>query len=217
MKPFQIHFGEDDLRDLKARIGLDRKRLTTRHAEPLEGAAFDYGFNGHFLTEAVASYWMEKYDWIGEQKRLNAFPQFITSIDGLDVHFVHVKPDPVASKGKTVLPLLMVHGWPGSFVEFVKIIPLLTAPRFGLVWVAFAHLNRPPPLLVFPSSFLSFSRSLTRVPGTTRTLCLKSSLLPSRATGSRLPRRKPASTLPTAQTSSGSSCTAWAIRSFMLR
>jgi hypothetical protein len=48
----------------------------------------------------------------------------------LDIHFIHLKPDPVKSKGKKVLPLLIVHGWPGSIVEFVKILPILTSPRY---------------------------------------------------------------------------------------
>ena len=56
---------------------------------------------------------------------------FKTTIDGLDIHFVHSKPTPEASKGKTVVPLLIVHGWPGSFFEFEKIMPILTRPQTG--------------------------------------------------------------------------------------
>ena len=129
VKPFKISFSDEDLKDLKSRVSLDLKRLTSRHVEPLEGVGFDYGFNGRYLADTLAHYWLEKYDWRAQEKMLNSFPQFTTSVDGLAVHFLHVKPDPSTTQGKTVLPLLMVHGWPGSFVEFVKIIPLLTTPR----------------------------------------------------------------------------------------
>jgi juvenile hormone epoxide hydrolase len=79
----------------------------------------------------LGDYWLKKYDWRKQEKMLNGFPQFMTTIDGVDVHFMHVKPDPVKSAGKTVLPLLMGHGWPGSVVEFVKILPMLTTPRLA--------------------------------------------------------------------------------------
>jgi pimeloyl-ACP methyl ester carboxylesterase len=69
------------------------------------------------------AHWRTKYDWRAEEKKLNALPQFVTKIDGLDVHFVHVK-----SKEKNALPLVITHGWPGSFVEFHKVIGPLTDP-----------------------------------------------------------------------------------------
>ncbi len=97
------------LEDLKHRLELDLARL----APPLEGAAFNYGFNSDYL-KTVGKYWLEKYDWRREESALNSVPHFKTSLDGLDVHFVHAKPDAKAAKGKKVLPLLMVHGWPGG-------------------------------------------------------------------------------------------------------
>ncbi|XP_058125984.1 juvenile hormone epoxide hydrolase 1-like [Anopheles ziemanni] len=100
---------------------------------PLEGAgAFEYGFNGHRLRE-VLHYWRTVYlpKWTTEREPyLNQFPQFITQIQGLDIHYIHVRPDFGASGGlkKTVVPLLLLHGWPGSVREFYDIIPRLIAP-----------------------------------------------------------------------------------------
>ena len=68
---------------------------------------------------------MTKYDWRKEEAKLNSYPNFLTEIEGLDIHFVHVKADKSAKK---VVPLLAIHGWPGSFLEYYKSIPLLTKP-----------------------------------------------------------------------------------------
>ena len=73
--------------------------------------------------QAVARYWHDEYDWRACEARLNAVPQFVTEIDGLDIHFVHVR-----SKHEDALPLLVCHGWPGSFIEQMKIVDLLTDP-----------------------------------------------------------------------------------------
>ena len=102
-------------------------RLKAVNVQPLEDAAFEYGFNSNYLINEVAPYWLEKFDWQKEEKILNdVLPQFVTKFDGLDIHFAHIKPDPKETKGKKVLPILMVHGWPGSFLEFLKIVPKLT-------------------------------------------------------------------------------------------
>ena len=74
-------------------------------------------------TRALASYWAKEYDWRKVEARLNAIPQFITEIDGLDIHFIHVR-----SKHENALPLIVTHGWPGSIVEQLKIIDPLTNP-----------------------------------------------------------------------------------------
>ncbi|KAG9469903.1 hypothetical protein GDO78_019388 [Eleutherodactylus coqui] len=80
----------------------------------------------------VISYWRNKFDWKKQVKILNKYPHFKTTIEGLDVHFIHVKPLHV-TPGQKVYPLLMVHGWPGSFYEFYHILPLLTEPgKYGL-------------------------------------------------------------------------------------
>ena len=94
---------------MKTRLELDLTRVT----EPLEGVGFDYGFNGNYLKE-VGQYWLKKYDWRRGEKRLNAFEHFKTDLDGIEVHFMHIKPTAAQKKGKKVLPLLLVHGWPGE-------------------------------------------------------------------------------------------------------
>lgn len=116
-----------DLADLKLRIRGDLTRLKNVNVAPLEDVGFEYGFNADYLINDVASYWMTSFDWRKQEKMLNdVLPQFTTKMDGLDVHFAHIKPK--NAKNKRVLPLLMVHGWPGSFVEFIKIVPMLTTP-----------------------------------------------------------------------------------------
>ncbi len=107
------------LDDLKHRIELDLARL----APPLEDVGFNYGFNTDYLKE-VGDYWLKKYDWRKAERGLNRFPSFKTRIDGLDVHLIHAKPSPEAARGKKVLPLLLVHGWPGELL-LLLLLPLL--------------------------------------------------------------------------------------------
>jgi len=120
IEKFTINVSQEELKDLKSRINLDLKRL----AKPLDNSQFQYGFNGNYLQQ-LAKYWTESYDWKSQEKLLNSFPQYRTRIDGLDIHFLHAKP--TNTKGKKIVPLLLVHGWPGSVVEFLDIIPILTA------------------------------------------------------------------------------------------
>ncbi|KAL2770726.1 epoxide hydrolase 1 isoform b [Daubentonia madagascariensis] len=108
-------------KDLHQRI--DKFRLTP----PLEDSHFHYGFNSNYLKKII-SYWRNEFDWKKQVDILNRYPHFKTKIEGLDIHFIHVKP-PQLPSGRRPKPLLMVHGWPGSFYEFYKIIPLLTDPR----------------------------------------------------------------------------------------
>ncbi|KAM9316180.1 epoxide hydrolase 1-like [Gastrophryne carolinensis] len=121
IRPFKIETSEEELKDLFNRI--DR----TRYSEPLEGSRFNYGFNSTHLRKVV-SYWRNKFDWRKQLEILNQYPHFKTKIEGLDIHFLHVKPANLPA-GRKAKPLLMVHGWPGSFYEFYKIIPMLTDPR----------------------------------------------------------------------------------------
>ncbi|XP_061480791.1 epoxide hydrolase 1-like [Rhineura floridana] len=120
IRPFQVKTSEKEIQDLYQR--LDQARYTP----PLEGAAFNYGFNSNYL-QRVISYWRNQFDWQKQVKILNQYPHYKTTIEGIEVHFVHVKPSRTP-KGQAPRPLLMVHGWPGSFYEFYKIIPLLTDP-----------------------------------------------------------------------------------------
>ncbi|XP_040523585.1 epoxide hydrolase 1 [Gallus gallus] len=125
IRPFKIETSDEEIEDLHRRLD------QARYAPPLEGAAFNYGFNSDYLQKVVA-YWRNKFDWRKQVEILNKYPHFHTTIEGIDIHFIHVKPSYVPH-GKAVQPLLMVHGWPGSFYEFYKIIPLLTDPaKYGL-------------------------------------------------------------------------------------
>src|SRR5438105_3827936 len=113
---FQIAIPPADLDDLKARLA------RSRWPDEIEGSAWTYGVD---LTWAkgMATYWGKVFDWRKEEAKLNAFPQFTTTIDGQNIHFLHVRsPEPKA------LPLILTHGWPGSIVEFIGIIEPLTNP-----------------------------------------------------------------------------------------
>ncbi|XP_075060567.1 epoxide hydrolase 1-like [Mixophyes fleayi] len=120
VRPFVIEAAEADIKDLHDRLD------NTRFFIPLEDSKFHYGFNSNHL-KTVISYWRNQFDWHKQVKILNKYPHYQTTIEGLDVHFVHVKP-PHLAPGQKACPLLMVHGWPGSFFEFYNIIPLLTEP-----------------------------------------------------------------------------------------
>ncbi|XP_051469229.1 epoxide hydrolase 1-like isoform X2 [Apus apus] len=120
IRPFKIETSDKEIEDLHRRLD------QARYAPPLEGAAFHYGFNSSYLRKVV-SYWRNEFDWREKVKVLNKYPHFRTTIEGIEIHFIHVKPSYVPH-GQVVQPLLMVHGWPGSFYEFYKIIPLLTEP-----------------------------------------------------------------------------------------
>ena len=114
--PFQIQIPDADLQDLKTRLA------RTRWAEAETVSDWSQGIPLAYVKE-VCEYWASKYDWRERERKLNRFPQFKTKIDGLDIHFIHVK-SPVA----TATPLVMTHGWPGSIVEFQKVIAPLADP-----------------------------------------------------------------------------------------
>jgi microsomal epoxide hydrolase len=114
--PFTIQVPDAVLTDLKDRL----KR--TRYPDQIDGAGWDYGTNLEYLKELV-DYWRDRFDWREQERRLNRFEQFKMKIDGLDVHFVHRR-----AKQPKALPLLIVHGWPGSFMQFHKVIEPLTDP-----------------------------------------------------------------------------------------
>jgi epoxide hydrolase len=118
--PFKIHVSDAVLRDLKDRLA------RTRFPDEIEGQGFDYGVSLAYMKELVA-YWRDKFDWRKQEAKLNAFDQFMTNIDGLDVHFVHQRsPNPNA------LPIISLQGFPSSFAEYAKVIGPLTDPvRYG--------------------------------------------------------------------------------------
>lgn len=120
IRPFNIETTTEEIDDLHRRID------QTRSFPALEESQFNYGFNSGYL-EKVVSYWRNNFDWRKQVEILNKYPHFKTKIDGIDIHYVHVKPKKLP-EGTRAVPLMMVHGWPGSFYEFYGIIPLLTEP-----------------------------------------------------------------------------------------
>jgi pimeloyl-ACP methyl ester carboxylesterase len=117
IQPFQINISQTVLDDLQERL------TRTRWPDELEGANWDYGTNLSNLKE-LTSYWQNNFDWRKQEAMLNTFPQFTAEIDGMKIHFIHIK-----GKGKNPTPLLLLHGWPDSFHRFYKIIPMLTDPE----------------------------------------------------------------------------------------
>lgn len=117
IRPFTITIEDEVLLDLQTRLA------RTRWPDQIPGTGWEYGVDLAFMKDLVA-YWQTDYDWREQEGNLNALPQFQTSIDGIDLHFVHVR-----SPHEEALPLVLVHGWPGSFYEFYKIIPMLTEPE----------------------------------------------------------------------------------------
>jgi pimeloyl-ACP methyl ester carboxylesterase len=111
-----VSFSDDDLADLRRRIKATRwpERETVNDAS--QGVQLA-------TTQKLARYWATDYDWRKVEAKLNALPQFITTIDGLDIHFIHVR-----SKHQNALPLIVTHGWPGSIIEQLKIIDPLSNP-----------------------------------------------------------------------------------------
>lgn len=115
--PFRIDIPQEDLDDLADRL------RRTRFPAPLPGDDWDTGVPVSYLRDLVG-YWLNDYDWRAQEAALNEFPQFTTEIDGQNIHLLHVRsPEPEA------LPLVLTHGWPGSFVEFLDLIGPMTDPR----------------------------------------------------------------------------------------
>ena len=114
--PFAIAVPESELRDLRERL----RRARWPEAETVED--WSQGVPLAYLNE-LCGYWAEDYDWRATERRLNAVPQFRTEIDGLGIHYLHVR-----SSHEDALPLVLTHGWPGSVVEFLKVIGPLTDP-----------------------------------------------------------------------------------------
>jgi hypothetical protein len=116
IRPFHVNFPKAALDDLRRRIAATRwpeQETTTDGSQGVQLATI----------KKLASYWQTDYDWRKVEAKLNALPQFITTIDGLDIHFIHVK-----SRHANALPLIITHGWPGSIIEQLKIIDPLTNP-----------------------------------------------------------------------------------------
>ena len=120
IRPFQMTFPQADLDDLNRRIVATRWPDKETVADASQGVQLA-------TLQALAKYWATEYQWRKIEAKINALPQFITRIDGLDIHFIHVR-----SKHKNALPLIVTHGWPGSIIEQMKIIdPLVNPTAYG--------------------------------------------------------------------------------------
>ena len=118
--PFSLNISEADIKDLKERL------TRTRLPDQAPDAPWTYGTDLAYMRELIA-YWRDQFDWRAQEARLNAFPQFKVPLHGIDVHFIRAE-----GKGPNPMPLLLMHGWPGSVFEFLEIIPRLIDPaRFG--------------------------------------------------------------------------------------
>jgi len=116
IRPFHVSFPETELLELRSRITATRWPERETVADASQGVQLA-------TIQALARYWASDYDWRKVEARLNARPQFITEIDELDIHFIHVR-----SEHENALPLIVTHGWPGSIIEQMKIIDPLTNP-----------------------------------------------------------------------------------------
>ena len=116
IRPFRVSFPEAELTELRKRINATKWPERETVADASQGVQLA-------TTQTLARYWATDYDWRKCEAKLNALPQFITEIDGLDIHFIHVR-----SKHENALPIIVTHGWPGSIIEQMKIIEPLTDP-----------------------------------------------------------------------------------------
>src|SRR4051812_16195137 len=116
IRPFRVNVPEVALADLRRRLAMTRLPEQETVSDKSQGVPLK-------TVQQLLGYWQTQYDWRKVEARLNSYPQFITEIDGLDIHFIHVR-----SKHENALPLIVTHGWPGSIIEQLKIIEPLTNP-----------------------------------------------------------------------------------------
>lgn len=114
IKPFKVNISQDILDDLNTRLDI------TRWPDEIKESRWSYGTELSYMKE-LTNYWQHKFDWRKIESEINSYPNFIADIDGMQIHYIQVK-----GKGKKSIPLIMTHGWPGSFLEMIKIIPMLT-------------------------------------------------------------------------------------------
>jgi pimeloyl-ACP methyl ester carboxylesterase len=115
LQPFKVDVPDNQIDDLKFRI------RRSRWPDQITGAGWSSGTDLAYLSE-LATYWSESYSWRKTEKEINSYPNFLAQVNGLDIHFLHIK-----GNGKKSVPLIITHGWPGSFLEMMKLIPLLTS------------------------------------------------------------------------------------------
>lgn len=120
VETFEIDIPDADLTELRERV------TATRWPGPALSAAWENGSDLSFM-QRLAAHWRDGFDWRAQERRLNALSQYVAGLDGQDVHFIHAR-----GEGAAPMPLVLTHGWPGSFLEFEQILPMLTHPSlFG--------------------------------------------------------------------------------------
>jgi len=120
VKPFKVNISDQTIKDI-----YDKVKKYPWHEMPNDGG-WEYGTNLDYMKE-ISKYWVDEFDWRKHEKEINKFPNFITELDNIDIHFIHEK-----GSGTKPMPLLISHGWPGTIVEFLHIIEKLAHPeRFG--------------------------------------------------------------------------------------
>jgi pimeloyl-ACP methyl ester carboxylesterase len=119
-QPFRLHVSDETLQDLRERL------MRVRWPDEPPAPPWSTGSSVAYMRDLV-SYWSDGFDWRAQEAALNSFRQFKVPLEGIDLHFIHEE-----GKGPNPMPLLLSHGWPGSIVEFLKVLPMLTDPaRFG--------------------------------------------------------------------------------------
>jgi pimeloyl-ACP methyl ester carboxylesterase len=114
IQPFTVNVPQETLDDLKLRL------RNTRWPDELDDSGWQYGTNLSYMKD-LTHYWINDFNWRTVEKEVNSYPNYTADIDGYRIHFLHIK-----GKGKKSIPLIITHGWPGSFLEMMKLIPLLT-------------------------------------------------------------------------------------------
>ena len=116
VRPFHVEFPETELTELRRRVKMTRWPEREQVADATQGVQMA-------TMQKLAQYWANEHDWRKCEAKINIVPNFLTEIDGLDIHFIHVR-----SKHENALPMIVTHGWPGSIIEQMKIIGPLTDP-----------------------------------------------------------------------------------------
>ena len=116
VRPYEVKIAQETLDDLRERLA------AARWTDEVSGAEWDYGTNSSYLKK-LAEYWRDEFDWRQQEQSINAFAHFRAEVDGFGLHFIRER-----GKGANPLPLVLLHGFPSSFLQMLKIIPLLTDP-----------------------------------------------------------------------------------------
>ena len=121
VRPFEVHVADDEIAELKRRIRATRWPDKETVADQSQGVQLE-------TIRELARYWADEYDWRRIESRINSFPHFLTELDGLDIHFLHVR-----SRHANAMPLLVAHGWPGSIIEQMKLIECNNAAKVAKI------------------------------------------------------------------------------------